>query len=220
MTARAALLLSVAGSLLAAAPAPAGDYGGDPNKLVCGWIRQGLAQAEAQLNAPRLNDFLLKAADEGCATLVGELLDRGASVLSRDRFSNTALIHAAGGGHPEVVRLLLDRGSEIDHANLNGSTALARAIARNRQDVVALLRNRGASTRERQSARRDDARCGRLQQRGGGRPLVARRRRRSKRAGRHRQGTDRLRGGERAGADRDAASRCRRRRQPRPTRTT
>ena len=94
----------------------------------------------------RLNNFLFRAADLGCTTIVLELLDRGASLFARDRVSNTALLYAARSGHKELVGLLLDRGADITHANLDGSTALALAIARRRHDVVRLLLERGAST--------------------------------------------------------------------------
>jgi ankyrin repeat protein len=124
----------------------ASEYGSDFNPLTCGWLRERIVEAESQLNPARLNSFLFRAADEGCTTIVLELLKRGASVFAGDRESNTALLYAAHSGHKELVRLLLDRGADIDHANVNGSTALARAIARQRHDVVRLLLERGAST--------------------------------------------------------------------------
>src|SRR5688500_14994548 len=137
-------------TLVGPLPARAEEYGPDVNLLACDYLRDEIAKAEAQLNPARTNSFLYRAADQGCTSIVADLLDRGASVVARDRFANTALIHAAGAGHPEVVRLLLDRGSEIDHANLKGSTALAEAVVRRRPAVVDLLLKRGAST-----ARRD-----------------------------------------------------------------
>ncbi|MDW6022630.1 ankyrin repeat domain-containing protein [Mesorhizobium sp. BAC0120] len=119
---------------------------GSENPLVCDWLRGRIAQAESQLNPARLNDFLFQAADDGCGTIVLELLDRGASVFARDGRSNTALLYAARSGHKELVALLLDKGADINHANLDGSTALGLSIARRRHDVVALLLERGAST--------------------------------------------------------------------------
>ncbi|MGH6923914.1 MAG: ankyrin repeat domain-containing protein, partial [Propylenella sp.] len=122
------------------------NYGPDANQLACEWLSERIAEAESQINYPRLNEFFLRAADEGCIAIAVALMDRGASVLARDRFSNTALIKAARSGHANMVRLLVDRGSEIDHANLNGSTALATALARKRDPVVELLMSRGAKT--------------------------------------------------------------------------
>jgi ankyrin repeat protein len=145
----AALLAAIVGSgsqSFAAESFAAGDYGPDANPLACEWLSERIAEAESQINYPRLNEFFLRAADEGCITIAIALMNRGASVLARDRFSNTALIKAARSGHASTVRLLLDRGSEIDHANLNGTTALATALARKREAVVELLLSRGAKT--------------------------------------------------------------------------
>src|SRR5688500_13772381 len=131
------------GLLAGAGHVEAEEYGGDANALACDWLRARIVEAEGQLNPPRLNGFLYRAADQGCTSIVADLLGRGASVAARDRFANTALIHAAGAGHKEVVRLLLDRGAEIDHANLKGATALSEAMRRRRPAVVELLLARG-----------------------------------------------------------------------------
>ncbi len=143
---RGRVVLAIAGVLICSQIGSATEQGSDFNPLTCGWLRGRIAQAESQLNPARLNSFLFRAADEGCTTIVRELLDRGASVFARDRVSNTALLYAAHSGHKELVELLLDRGADINHANLDGSTALARAIARRRHDVARLLLERGAST--------------------------------------------------------------------------
>ena len=58
----------VATVTLGAFSALAEDYGGDANPLVCGVVREQIKEAEGQLNSPRLNQFLFRASDEGCAT--------------------------------------------------------------------------------------------------------------------------------------------------------
>lgn len=143
---RGRVVLATACVLTCSQIVPAAERGSDFSPLVCGWLQGRIAQAESQLNPARLNSFLFRAADEGCTTIVLELLDRGASVFARDRVSNTALLYAAHSGHKELVGLLLDRGADINHANLDGSTALALAIARRRHDVVRVLLEKGAST--------------------------------------------------------------------------
>ncbi|WP_378940948.1 ankyrin repeat domain-containing protein [Mesorhizobium sp. ANAO-SY3R2] len=145
-TVRGRVVLATACVLTCSQIVSAAERASDFNPLTCGWLQGRIAQAESQLNPARLNSFLFRAADEGCTTIVLELLDRGASVSARDRVSNTALLYAAQSGHKGMVGLLLDRGADINHANLEGSTALALAIARRRHEVVRLLLERGAST--------------------------------------------------------------------------
>jgi uncharacterized protein len=143
---RGRVVLAAACVLACSQMGAAAEHGSDFNPLTCNWLRGRIAQAESQLNPARLNSFLFQAADMGCTTIVTELLDRGASVLARDRMFNTALHYAARGGRKELVGLLLDKGADINQANADGSTALALAIAGRRQDVVQLLLERGAST--------------------------------------------------------------------------
>src|SRR5215204_2203833 len=90
----------------------------------CREIASHFAQAPQGMDARKLNGFLFEAAGNGCATLVGTLLDAGASVAVRRREGDTVLHHAARAGETEIVALLLDRGAEIDRRDLQGSTAL------------------------------------------------------------------------------------------------
>jgi ankyrin repeat protein len=136
---------------LAAIPATAADRAapqlaqqvGEPS-MVCDEVRQRFMIQESRLNSLTLNEFFFDAAERGCLELVERFAARGASVESRDRFGNTALLLAAHMGETEVVNWLLENGSDIEHQNLAGSTALLRAVAMNRRRAAKALLDAGA----------------------------------------------------------------------------
>lgn len=87
-----------------------------------------------------LGEQLLKAALQGKAEIVTDLLDRGVSIHYEDRFGWTALIEAANNGRLQVVQLLLERGAAVNHATKDrGQTALWRAATGNLQLICEVI---------------------------------------------------------------------------------
>ncbi|KAJ6780463.1 hypothetical protein PWT90_01829 [Aphanocladium album] len=95
--------------------------------------------------APTLRDsWLLRVAKEGQAAVVWLLLENGADIEAKDRYSRTALCWAAGNGHADVVRLLLEKGADIAAKNRYSRTALCWAAGKGHAAVVRLLLENGA----------------------------------------------------------------------------
>jgi len=67
------------------------------------------------------------------------LITSGASVDTRDGFSDTPLMTAAGCGHEELVRLLLRLGADVSARNEEGETAVDKARRKGHASIVGLL---------------------------------------------------------------------------------
>lgn len=86
-----------------------------------------------------LNLSLLDAAKKGESQLVLSKLKEGASIRTRDRFGNSALIYAARTAHVDTARILLDAGAQVNQANVAGNTPLFEAAGSGDEDLVRLL---------------------------------------------------------------------------------
>jgi len=86
-----------------------------------------------------LNLGLLDAAKKGESTLVLSRLKEGASIHTRDRFGNSALIYAARTAHVDTARILLNAGAQVNQANVAGNTPLFEAAGSGDEDLVRLL---------------------------------------------------------------------------------
>ena len=82
---------------------------------------------------------LLRAAQEGDTTLLGERIQQGADVNGTDGMHSTALIHAAAKGHHPCVELLVQEGADVNKANKHGETALNQAVSRGHVECMELL---------------------------------------------------------------------------------
>jgi len=96
---------------------------------------------------------LHKAAYEGDAEKVKELLKKGADPNIKDEKGRTPLHEAAYWGRLDVVRLLLVRGADPTVKDKDGRTPLDLARAEGRREVVSVieewLRRRGRPSRRR-----------------------------------------------------------------------
>jgi len=73
------------------------------------------------------------------------LLEKGASVSSKDYNDNTPLHSAAAADNAEVLTLLLDKGADINAKNKNGDTPLHEALKNKKnKSVIKILVERGA----------------------------------------------------------------------------
>jgi hypothetical protein len=99
----------------------------------------GAARSADSASAP-----LQSAAQSGDVAETTALLDKGASIDSRDAQGRTPLMVAIAQGRLDVVRLLLQRGANPNLADNAGKTPLQQATDRNLQDIAALLRDSGA----------------------------------------------------------------------------
>lgn len=116
-----AVILGLAGPAVGEQPA-------DPTRICNDLLQQHVAQA-AGADFRKQNFWLFDAAKKGCLDLATQLLNQGAALEARDRFSNAALLLAARGGHTDMVEFLLDQGADLGHVNLADSGALLRALS-------------------------------------------------------------------------------------------
>ncbi len=99
---------------------------------------------------------LHKAAREGDADRVKELLDAGADVNGRNadkqRLQYTPLHWAAYYGHLEIAELLISRGADLDAEDPDYSTPLYLAVEQAHPKVVAFLISKGAEVNVKSNA--------------------------------------------------------------------
>ncbi len=99
----------------------------------------GSATTTAATDLRTLNLSLLDAAKRGESELVASRLLDGASISTRDRFGNTALIYAARGAHVGTARVLIEAGANAKQANVSGHTPLFEAAGSGDIELVRLL---------------------------------------------------------------------------------
>jgi len=104
-----------------------------------------LLDTEADLKTDVPSAFLGAVANDHIET-VQLLLDRGASVTTKNAQGDSALRLAVAVGDINLVRLLLDKGADVNALNNNGRTALTKAteVDKNRLEIARLLVDRGA----------------------------------------------------------------------------
>jgi rhodanese-related sulfurtransferase len=87
---------------------------------------------------------LMRAALEGRADLVDELLRLGADLRLRNADGNNVLWLACVANHLPTVLRLIQEGIDLDNANDSGATALMYAASSGKADILALLLQAGA----------------------------------------------------------------------------
>jgi ankyrin repeat protein len=112
--------------------------------------RRALAKADFVVDEEG-TPLLLHAAQSLNVEIVGDLLDRGASVAQTDRFGETALHRVAdlrrvdGPRAARVASLLIERGALVDAPNRDAVTPLHQAVRARNLAVVKVLLDRGAN---------------------------------------------------------------------------
>ena len=114
-------------------------------------IVSGTSVAEGQDK----NNALMNAAGIGKAEEVQRLLNEGADVNARQKFSTpsgmTSLIWASQRGYPDVVNVLLDKGADVNAKHQYGGTALMETAWEGSLDVVQFLLEKGADVHAKDS---------------------------------------------------------------------
>jgi len=87
-----------------------------------------------------VNAALLKAAEDGNAGKVEDLLTKGADLNTADEFDRTPLMIASFSGHPEVVDSLLKAGADIYARAKFGQTAIGFASEQGHTEIVELIK--------------------------------------------------------------------------------
>jgi len=109
------------------------------------WLEQNGMERGTLDKLPALRDlWLLRAAKEGQEITVGQLLDRGAIIHSKDEYGQTPLSRAAENGHEAVVKLLLEKGAKLETKSDYSQTPLLYAVGNRHEAVVKLLLEKGA----------------------------------------------------------------------------
>ncbi len=92
-----------------------------------------------------LGTLLLRAAEEGDAASLRDLVAKGADVNARDRKGWTPLIwRAYHGVHADLVSLLLKNGADVNAKSQRDTTALIEAVRARSTEIVRLLVASGA----------------------------------------------------------------------------
>jgi ankyrin repeat protein len=109
--------------------------------LLAAWSASGVAAAQ---DAYSLNEQLLGAVRAGDQAGVVRALDQGASIDSRNRIGDTALISACKKGLTPMARMLIARGANVNQADVQGITPLMAAAFDGNEEIVGLLLARHA----------------------------------------------------------------------------
>lgn len=102
------------------------------------------AIAPATAGKDQLNAALIKAAQEGDADRIRQLVADGADLNSASDALWTPLLMASLGGDAETLRYLFEKGASVDHQNGKGCTALMIAAIEGHKEIVSALLNQGA----------------------------------------------------------------------------
>jgi hypothetical protein len=85
------------------------------------------------------------AAAYGRASIVRQLLDKGADINARDKDGQTAIMKAVWNSHADVVAILLQKGANFTVNDLNGNNVIAMAKTKNDRRVLDVLVKAGVT---------------------------------------------------------------------------
>lgn len=86
---------------------------------------------------------LLKAADQGDAEKIRQLLNDGAPLETLNENKWTPIMLAARGGHAEVFRILVDAGANLHHRGLSDSDLIGSAAEGGNVEIIQFLLSKG-----------------------------------------------------------------------------
>jgi len=92
----------------------------------------------------KLNDRLLKAAEEGDVVAIEQAIKEGANIDARDDINNTPLCNAAYHGHTNAIKALLKAGANVNVPGSTKYTALHTAAYHGHIDAIIALLDAGA----------------------------------------------------------------------------
>jgi len=87
---------------------------------------------------------LMRAAAQGRADLIPQIVAAGVNVNARDKEGNSALYFAAGNGHLDAAEALLKAGANVNSADNTGTPVLVSPAVQGFTNIVKLLLARGA----------------------------------------------------------------------------
>ena len=96
------------------------------------------------LKLKKSGSFLGLASKNGCAKVVGVLIEKGAPVNVRDESGNTPLMESIGSKQPEIARLLIEKGADVNAKDGSGNTPLRKAMIWEQPEIARLLIEKGA----------------------------------------------------------------------------
>lgn len=83
-------------------------------------------------------------ARQGRTGPLGEMIDAGVPINTRNARGDTLLIVATYAEHSDTVRDLIDRGADLNAANAMGQTAITCAVFRKNEPLLRMLLDAGA----------------------------------------------------------------------------
>ena len=94
--------------------------------------------------AAKSETLFIRACSTGKPDVVQDLLDKGLSPNTTDKYGLTGLIWSARKNQIEVAKVLLNGGADLEGKDHRGRTALSHAVALKRHGFVQLIIERGA----------------------------------------------------------------------------
>jgi ankyrin repeat protein len=109
------------------------------------------------MTVPYINDpdAVVTAAWHGEYEILKSLLDKGASIETRDEHGNTPLIAATDQGFIGIVQFLVENGADVNAKDNDGDTALDIAIFKEYEEIANYLKAQGSIKKEGKSAKEE-----------------------------------------------------------------
>lgn len=110
-----------------------------------GRLPKSFGGPQNNLHDSALDLALQTAAQHGRTAIVRSLLEKGASLDTKDELGRSPIHLAALQGNAEAVNVFLNSGADADTKDIHGQTPLWQAAANGHEEVVLLLLEKGAN---------------------------------------------------------------------------